>query len=114
MPELVVRKLHDAVQKKDGLPRRSRLWNNRRVGRYPHKSALGERASGPTTRLIPLKPRESRLMVYMVRPGEGDQQIDVEQDGHQLSSRARWTISKVIGLAPGETENTGKPPSIVS
>ena len=82
-------------------------------GKFPCSRASGA-TSGPTNRLIPLKPRKSCLMVHMARPGEGDQQIDVEQKGHQLSSRARWTISNVIGLAPGETVNTGKPPSIAS
>src|SRR5262249_29970299 len=111
-PELVMRKGHDATQKEDGFPGCPRLGDACRVGRHPYEPAFDDRTGGPTRRMVTLEPSESRPVMDVVRPGEGDQQVDVEQRCHQLSSRARWTISSVSGLAWGETEKTGKPASI--
>lgn len=56
-----------------------------------------------------LEPSESCLMMDVARPGKGDKEVNIQQRDHQASSRARCTISRVIGLAFGGTAKTGNP-----
>ena len=114
LPEDVVRKSHDATQQANGFLRALGVRYRGRIGRHPHKTALRERAGGPTGRLVSPKPSESGVMMDVSRPGERNEQIDVEQVGHPASSRAFWTTSSVMGRAPRETEKTGKPASSAS
>ena len=53
------------------------------VGRYSHERALSQRTGRPP--LVPgsLKPPQGGFVMLMIRPGQGYQNIDVEQLWHQ-------------------------------
>ncbi len=54
-----------------------------------------------------LEPSNGALVVNVVGPGQGDQDVDIEEAA-QESSNASRTISGVIGGVPSRTRNTGK------
>ena len=67
--------------------------------------------TGPCRPPLALNRREPRVrtaVMDVVRPGEGDENVDV-QEPDQVSSRASATTSGVIGGASSRTSKTGKP-----
>src|SRR6185436_4736929 len=82
VPENMMRKSHDPAQEVDRFLRALRIRDDGRIGGDADKTALCDRACGPTCRLAPAKPGESGLMMDMGRPCESYEQVDVEQAGH--------------------------------
>lgn len=106
-PELVAG--HPSHLRKDGQDLRWRpgVGNHARVGGDPHEPGLGGGTGGPARPMHTLEPSNGALVVDVVGPGQGDQDVDIEEAA-QESSNASRTISGVIGGVPSRTRNTGK------
>ena len=77
------------------------------VRRDAHEPALRQRTSGPPKLAVVVEPLQNSRVVKMIRPGQRDQDVDIQEADHH-SSRARLTISGVMGGASGATSKTGK------
>ena len=70
---------------------------------------LSDRAGSPRVVSAFVKPLLRLAVMDVMRPGERDQDIAVEQLNRQTSSSWRRTSSLVSGRAPADTANTGNP-----
>ena len=108
-PELMLVCPGHLSQQSSGFPRSHRSIDEPRIRRNTNETALRERTRCPSAAALSVEPLLGLTMVHVGRPGECDQQVDVEQKG-QESSSALVTVSLVIGLAPSGISNTGKYP----
>lgn len=108
--ETMFRQGRDPLENIESSSRGDRPWNGPCVRRDSDEYRLGCRARCPAGLASLLEPRGSRFVVYVIRPRQRHQDVDVEEGLFQASSSASRTISEVIGGASAGTSNTGKPP----
>ncbi len=107
-PELVAAHGGHVLQQGKRLDRRNRVRSERGVGRQPDKSELRHRTGSPVRRALSFEPCVRGIVMDMRRPCQGEQEIEIEQEG-QGSASYRLIRSRVKAVPPRETANTGNP-----
>jgi len=112
LPKLVVRMLAVPLEQGRGSTGTHRFGSIGGIRGQADERQLRQSACGPPGSRLAVKPAASRRVVLVVRPGQSQQDVDVQQGGLHLGSFASSSAAREEGItaASSLTRNTGSPP----
>jgi len=85
MPEI-------GCQQFDSFGRRRRIWKHTGIGTNANETGLCQRTGCPPTLPMPPEPAHGSIVLLMIRPQKGYQNVDIQQENiHGKSLKASFT-----------------------
>ena len=107
LPKCVAIDFLKLCEKCDRLPGRCAVWKDAGIAGDSNEARFRCWGCRPTLHVRVQEPLGGRYVMHMAWPGQRDENVHVQQEGH-LSSSASRTISEVTGSASTLSGNVGK------